>query len=310
MTKEKEKNLNYSIIFDVPEGGVEVNTFVEGMQDCLLALEEINNAIVGGIDTSIQVISYIERLSAGSVDFELKDQIKSAKNDKAEKAIEATVAGISGICGDPSAVILISLKAAKDAIFKINEKRISNKDKKEEIKSEITTILKNSNLNNDLKGYYLDEKRLNNAIGHFAKGVKKTGDNVFYKGSPEAEKQRVNSSLSEPSDDEFEIAKSEDEGTILGENTTDKTLILLTATSKEGCMWEFEDENKFKCTIEDEEFFKNYAAGKIALHGREIMKVKLKTVQKLLEGKKIKNEYFALKLEITDNPAPQFNFGK
>ena len=51
-------------------------------------------------------------------------------------------------------------------------------------------------------------------------------------------------------------------------------------------------------------------AGKIALHGREIMKVKLKTVQKLLEGKKIKNEYFAIELEKTDDPAPQFNFGK
>ena len=306
MTKEKEKNLNYSIIFDVPEGGVEVNTFVEGMQDCLLALEEINNAIVGGIDTSIQVVSYIERLSAGSVDFELKDQIKKPRNDKAEKAIEATVAGVAGVYGDPTGMILISLKEAKDAIFKINEKRISNQQKKEEIKSEITTILKSSNLNNDLKGYYLDEKRLNSAIGHFAKGVKKTGDNVFYKGNPEAEKQRVNSSLAEFSREEVEISKPEEEGKIIGENTTDKILILLTPTSKEGCMWEFEDESKIKCAIEDEQFFNDYTAGKIALHGREIMKVKLKTVQKLLEGKKIKNEYFALKLEITDDPAPTF----
>ena len=75
-------------------------------------------------------------------------------------------------------------------------------------------------------------------------------------------------------------------------------------------MWEFEDESKIKCTIEDEQFFNDYTAGKIALHGREIMKVQLKTIQRLLEGKKIKNEYFALKLEITDDPAPQFNFGK
>lgn len=310
MTKEKEKNLNYSIIFDVPEGGVEVNTFVEGMQDCLLALEEINNAIVGGIDTSIQVVSYIERLSAGSVDFELKDQIKNSKNDRAEKAIEATVAGVASVYGDSSGMILLSLKAAKDAIFKINEKRISNKQKRDEIKSEITTILKSSNLNNDLKGYYLDEKRLNSAIGHFAKGVKKTGDNVFYKGSIEVEKQRINSSLADYSEDQKEIAEQEEEGKIIGENTADKILILLTPTSKEGCMWEFEDENKIKCTIEDEQFFKDYVAGKIALHGREIMKVKLKTVQKLLEGKKIKNEYFALELEKTDDPAPQFNFGK
>ena len=86
MNTETEKNLSYSIIFDVPESGVEVNTFAEGMRDCLLALEEINNAIVGGIDTSIQVVSYIERLSAGSVQFDVKDDIKT-KDKKAEKAI-------------------------------------------------------------------------------------------------------------------------------------------------------------------------------------------------------------------------------
>ena len=309
MIKDKEKNLNYSLIFDVPEGGVEVNTFAAGMQDCLLALEEINNAIVGGIDTSIQVVSYIERLSAGSVEFELKDHIK-AKNEKADKAIEASVAGVAALYGDYTGTILLTVKAAKDAIFKINEKRISNKQKRDEIKTEITTILKSSNLNNDLKGYYLDEKRLNSAIGHFAKGIQKTGNNVFYKGSIDAEKQRINSSLADYSEDEKEISDQEEEGKIIGGNTADKIMILLTPTSKEGCMWEFEDENKIKCTIEDDQFFNDYVAGKIALHGREIMKVKLKTVQKLLEGKKIKNEYFALELEKTDDPAPQFNFGK
>jgi hypothetical protein len=196
MDKETEKNLSYSIIFDVPESGVEVNTFAEGMRDCLLALEEINNAIVGGIDTSIQVVSYIERLSAGSVQFDLKDDIK-AKDGKADKAIEATFAGITSVYGDPTGMILITLKAAKDAIFKINDKRTNNKQKKEEIKSEITTILQSSNLNNDLKGCYLDDKRLNKAISHFAKGVKKTGDNVFYKSTNESEKLRINSSLAD-----------------------------------------------------------------------------------------------------------------
>ena len=306
-TKETEKNLNYSIVFDVPEGGVEVTSFVEGMQDCLLALEEINNAIVGGIDTSIQVVSYIERLSAGSVDFELKDQLKNSKEDKADKAIEATYAGVASIYGDYSGVILLTLKTAKDTIFKINAKRISNKQKRQEIKNDITTILKNSNLNNDLVGYYLDEKRLNNAISHFAKGVKKTGDNVFYKESSEAEKSHVSSSLADFSEIGTDlIQEEEEEGEAIAENTTDKILILLTPTAKENCMWEFEDESKIKCTIEDQQFFNDYKNGKIVLHGREIMKVKLRTVQKLLKSKKIKNEYFALELKITDNPAPTF----
>lgn len=133
-------SLNYSLIFEVPEGGVEVNSFAAGMQECLLALEEINNAITGGIDTSIQVVSYIERLAAGSVEFKLKDEIK-AKNEKADKAIDASVAGLSAICDDYSGVVLLVVKSAKDAIFRINQKRISNKEKRDEIKSEITSIL-------------------------------------------------------------------------------------------------------------------------------------------------------------------------
>jgi len=67
------------------------------------------------------------------------------------KLIEVSVVGIAALCGDYTGTVLLTVKAAKDAIFKINEKRISNKQKRDEIKSEITTILRSSNLNNDLK---------------------------------------------------------------------------------------------------------------------------------------------------------------
>lgn len=93
-------------------------------------------------------------------------------------------------------------------------------------------------------------------------------------------------------------ALEKEEGKIVAENIVDKFLILLTPTAKKNCMWEFEDESKIKCAIEDEQFFNDYKDGKIALHGKEVMKVKLKTVQKLLEGNKIKNEYFAIKIEV------------
>lgn len=118
------------------------------------------------------------------------------------------------------------------------------------------------------------------------------------------EKHKIDSSLADDSENATEA--TEIEGKIVGENTFDKILVLITPTSKEGYMWEFEDENRFKCTIEDSQFFNDYAAGKIALHGREIMRVKLKTIQRLLEGRKIKNEYFALKLEVVEDPAPKF----
>jgi len=296
MDKETEKNLSYSIIFDVPESGVEVNTFAEGMRDCLLALEEINNAIVGGIDTSIQVVSYIERLSAGSVQFDLKDDIK-AKDGKADKAIEATFAGITSVYGDPTGMILITLKAAKDAIFKINDKRTNNKQKKEEIKSEITTILQSSNLNNDLKGYYLDDKRLNKAISHFAKGVKKTGDNVFYKSTNESEKLRINSSLADSIEGQDKKDEEAEEEKILQRtNTIEDIYTLLTPTSKEDCKWEFDDNgSKMKCAMEDTEFFNKYLNKQETLGGNENLKIKMK-VETFLQGNKVKKEYTILKV--------------
>ena len=308
MNTETEKNLSYSIIFDVPESGVEVNTFAEGMRDCLLALEEINNAIVGGIDTSIQVVSYIERLSAGSVDFELKDQIKNSKNERAEKAIEATVAGVASVYGDSSGMILLSLKAAKDAIFKINEKRISNKQKRDEIKSEITTILKNSNLNNDLKGYYLDEKRLNSAIGHFAKGVKKTGDNVFYKSTTESEKFHINSSLADTMEDQDKNDQEEEEKILQSTNAIEDIYTLLTPTSKEDCKWEFDDNgSKIKCTMDDKEFFNKYLSKTEKLGGNENLKLKMK-VETFLQGNKVKKEYTILKVIGTIPDRNLFNY--
>lgn len=310
---QEDKNLNYNIIFDVPEGGVEVSSFVDGMKDCLFALEEINNAIVGGIDTSIEVVCYIERLSAGSVDFELKDQIKNTKDQKAEKTIEATLAGVASIYGDHTGMILVSLKAAKDAIFKINEKRISNKQKREEIKNEITTILKNSNLNNDLKSYYLDEKRLDKAISHFANGVKKTGDNVFYKGTGE-EKRHINSSLADLADSKSEnsalLELEPEEKELQNTNEIIDIYTLLTPTSKDDCKWELgEDDYKIKCKMDDKKFFSKYTLNQIKLGGNEKLKIRMK-IESFLEKRsgKIKKEYTILEVMEIFEQKNLFNF--
>ena len=76
----KKQDLTYSIIFDIPKKEqISVDEFAKGMQECLSALEEINNVVAGGIDTSIKVVSYIESLEAGSIEFKLKDEVKKTK---------------------------------------------------------------------------------------------------------------------------------------------------------------------------------------------------------------------------------------
>lgn len=116
------QDLIYSLIFDLPkEGGIEVNKFVEGMKDCLVALEEISHTIIDSIDNTIQVVSYIEELKAGSIEYKLQDKINEnkkliMKNNKdksvtseqrAEKAIDLVfAAGTSVVMGDYSSAIL------------------------------------------------------------------------------------------------------------------------------------------------------------------------------------------------------------
>jgi hypothetical protein len=50
------------------------------MQETLSSLEEINNAIACGINTSIKVVSYIESIEAGSIEFKIKDDEKLGKD--------------------------------------------------------------------------------------------------------------------------------------------------------------------------------------------------------------------------------------
>ena len=184
-----EQDLIYNIIFDIPkEGKIEVNKFVEGMKECLMALEEINHAIVGSIDNTIQVVSYIEALEAGSFIYKLKDKVVN-------QAIEIAVAGTAAACGDYSAAVGLLLKNSKDAFVSINNERIENKEKEKKIYNAIKEELNNSGINNELKGYLLDEKKLIKAVKLFARGVKKTDGNVFWQKDDNAKKLQIDSAI-------------------------------------------------------------------------------------------------------------------
>ena len=76
--------------------------------------------------------------------------------------------------------------------------------------SEEKKKLKEDGFNNELIGYYLDKNRLNKAIKHFSEGVKKTGDNVFYKSGIKEDKIKINSSLADSIEDQDEIIEEEE----------------------------------------------------------------------------------------------------
>jgi predicted metalloprotease len=75
-------------------------------------------------------------------------------------------------------------------------------------------------------------------------------------------------------------------------------LILLTPTSKDDCMWEFEEGgSKKKYNMLDKEFFAKYKAKEIKLAGREKMRLKIR-IDNYNKGKgSMRKEYSILKVE-------------
>jgi hypothetical protein len=308
----KKQDLTYSIIFDIPKKEqISVDEFAKGMQECLSALEEINNVVAGGIDTSIKVVSYIESLEAGSIEFKLKDEVKKTKKND-EEAVELLAASSLTIAtGDLSSFIPIILKKVRDVFITIQNKSTENKEKLKEIEEAITKELNNSGINNELKGYYLDRSRLTKAIQHFSKGVKKTGDNVFYKPSQTEKKIKINSSMA--NEEEFLPEVMEDEEKDL-QNTRESIDIyqLLTPTSKKDCFWEFEEnDGKIKCKMEDKDFFNKYTQNIIKLGGNEKLKIKMK-IETFLEknSRKIKRQYTILEVIEIFEEKNLFNYAK
>ncbi len=92
---------------------------------------------------------------------------------------------------------------------------------------------------------------------------------------------------------EWETEKEEQ----MSSSEIEDILILLTPTSKNDCMWEFEEgENKKKYNMLDKEFFAKYKAKEIKLGGREKMHLKIR-IDNYNKGKgSMRKEYSILKV--------------
>lgn len=161
--------------------------------------------------------------------------------------------------------------------------------------------MEKSKINNELKGYLLDEKQLIKAIKHFNSGVKKTDGNVFWQKNDKEERIKIDYSLCEEedatNDNVEEISKDAELQT---ENTTTDIYNLLTPTSKENCLWELADDHgKLKCEMNDKEFFNNYVNNKIKLGGKENLKIEM-NIKTFLDNGKMKKKYTILKCEVIE----------
>jgi hypothetical protein len=281
----KEEDLIYNIIFDIPkEEKIELSKFIDGMKDCLMALEEINHAIVGSIDNTIQVVSYIEALEAGSFIYKLKDKIKnqSIKDKIKNQSTDIIVAATAAYCGDWSNAVGLLLKNIKDICIEINnDKELKNKEKQKKIYNKVKKELEESGINDELKGYYLNEQKLTKAVKNFAKGVAKTNGNVFWQKDDNSQKLQIDSSLHEENDDSI----VETEHSIERIETT--TIRIIKPDLEGKSMWQCYWNKRIKCSVEDVNFISKIKNG-FKIGNKMRFRVKIKIIEELDENKNIK----------------------
>ncbi len=288
--------LTYNIIFDIPkDSSVEVDNFVAGMQDCLLALQEFNKAIALGVDSDIEVISHIQELAGGSIKYKLKDVINVVKQQEIE---QVGVALYGAGTGDYTAAVGLLLKTAKEVFIEFNYQNLSDKEKEDKLIEDITKIVENSKINNELKGYVLDRKPILKSIRKFYQGVKKTQGNVYYQKTDNSERIRIEHNF----DDENTIELINENMLQRTENATIRIIKPdLDGKSKWECYWN----KRIKANVQDNGFIKKIAEGfKIGNKMRFV--VTLQIIEKLdVNGNSIegKEEYNIIKInKIIEDP--------
>jgi hypothetical protein len=276
-----DNDLVYNIIFDIPKDGqIEVSKFIEGMKDCLMALEEINHAIIGGIDSSIEVVSYIQALQGGSVIYKLKEVVKQGP--------EIAIATAFAVNGDYGLAVELCLKGAKNIFFEINNQRLEKKEKEKTICEAIKQYVENSGLSNELKGYYLDEKRLIKAAKHFASGVKKTNNNVFYQQNDTTERIQIDSSIADIAGEEEDFDPEKQEPSYVNGHIIIYAPVLDRDQKKQ--KWKFKYNNR----IESIDITKSDIAQRIFARGKIVIGDTFKVKMEVIENqtnKGYKNEY-------------------
>lgn len=162
----------YEIIFQLPEdGGVRSSDFIAGMDLFIKGLEGFNKSILGAIQSDIEVITYIEEISAGSVRFNLQDRLKKISDDDIDSFID-----------NPSKAILKKcLKRARDFVIKkLDEgKDLPQLEREQGISMGVAQIINSSDISKIID-IQPDNYKLLKSVSDMSQGAMKTGGNVLY----------------------------------------------------------------------------------------------------------------------------------
>jgi hypothetical protein len=287
----------YCIKFDVPKNkNITALDFSKKMNEFLENINEFNHSIVGGIDDTYTVASYVEDFEAGSVKWWIVDRLNKVDDNAIDKFVESpiktTIAGI----------LKVSKKKTIAWLSNNDYKQLSQQERElkiiepiiEEVESKKQELSRNE-LSQEIK---IDKRRLMKSLSVMSQISKELDENVFFIDDYDNQDKEIKVSK------EFEYNESTQDNAeeIIkqNENTIIDTYTLLTPTSKEDCLWELHDgSGKIKAKMEDKRFFNDYINNSIKLGGDEKLQVKMK-IETYTEGKKIKKEYTMLEVQILE----------
>lgn len=272
-----EQDLSYIIKFDIPKDkAIKTSDFVEGMKEVLSSLEEFNSAIVKSVDKEIELVSYIEELSAGSIKYKLRDVIKNISEEDVDKFVDKPI---------KTTIAAVVKKCRKIALEKLDEtKDLALEERKMKIVNPIRAEIEASDNQNLIKGMAIDEEKLLFSLSKMSAASHKLQGNCSFIPSESEKEIKI--------DDSFDIrfiptlAKEDEEieeppQYINGHITIYSPVFDATKTK-----WKFE----YNKSIETIDISKVDIANFILKRGKVVVgdcfKVKLEVVEK-----KIKNGY-------------------
>jgi hypothetical protein len=289
---EIDKNNWYCIKFDTPKN-ITALEFSKKMNAFLEEIEAFNHSIVNGIDETYTVASYVEDFETGSVKWWLLDKLQKTDDKAIEKFVDSPVkTTIAGI-----------LKFAKTKAIEALQNDLTKEERKIKIINPIVEEIERKRLELERHGLSspikLNEDKMFSSLSNMSNISKSLDGKVSFieKFEENKENEKV---IAIPQNFEYKAENNTDNN----KETIDypaiivnEPFICLTPTSKENCLWEFEDgDNKIQCKMDDAQFFKEYVSGLKKLGGREKMQLQMK-IEKFELNRKIKKRYTIIKVE-------------
>lgn len=146
------QNTKYCLKFDLPEKNQMTSSeFMDSMSNVLIGFEELNQSLMTGISSELNVVSYIEDIEHGSIKIWLKDKaIPFLKKDQLDDNIRDLTSSVPAL-----PFVLIQ---AKQLVLKWLDEDLDNNQKELKLESSLEPLFKNEQSESLNSDFFQQEK--------------------------------------------------------------------------------------------------------------------------------------------------------